>query len=305
MMWDDEVDVVCCDSGFGGLATAIAAVDAGLDVFVARPDRPGDLSEPAGAGVWLGADIDDPQTRDYFDALTADLGPREDAVHDADVAIRAMADMRPAELRGPVEPFYGARLTDWTAQCLVSPYGVLYTRLSGRDTTPVKTPTGETIEVKILGAIEPESGIGAASAVNEWLLSQMRARDIHTSDGSSLQRIVFDEEEEGQILGVVLATADGPLALRAHHGVAISTPREPVGGGVAIRRIPEYGQALQVCLVGHSASRFGRVELLAPGAATPQRAVYCRPNRLHEGLHDAGRSYTRGSREVHGYPPLG
>ncbi|PRC54466.1 hypothetical protein C6A85_48620, partial [Mycobacterium sp. ITM-2017-0098] len=33
--WDDEVDVVCTDSGMAGLATAISAVDEDAEVFVA------------------------------------------------------------------------------------------------------------------------------------------------------------------------------------------------------------------------------------------------------------------------------
>ena len=35
MEWHDEVDIVCAGSGLGGLATAIAAVDAGFDIVVA------------------------------------------------------------------------------------------------------------------------------------------------------------------------------------------------------------------------------------------------------------------------------
>ena len=35
MNWDAEVDVVCTEAGLGGLASAIATVDGGGDVFVA------------------------------------------------------------------------------------------------------------------------------------------------------------------------------------------------------------------------------------------------------------------------------
>ncbi|MCV7286621.1 FAD-binding protein [Mycolicibacterium wolinskyi] len=297
MMWDDEVDVICCGTGFGGLATAIAATDAGLDVFVARPGQPAVNTTP---GAWLGEGIDDPETREYFDGLTEDLGPRATAAPDADVTIRVMDDLKPAELSVPVAPFYGARLRDWASRCLLSPYGVLYTRILDRGTTPMRTPTGAEIDVKVIGAIEPDRGISASSAVNEWLLDQTRKRGIQISDGTSLERIVF---EEGEIVGAVLTTADGPLALRAHHGLAIAMPSRHIAGRA--HKLAEHGHSLHIALVGDSASRFGRVELLATDAAKPQRSGYCRVTRLHDGLHDAGRSHTRGGREVHGYPPLG
>ncbi|MHC9293117.1 FAD-binding protein [Mycobacterium sp. LTG2003] len=296
MMWDDEFDVVCCGTGFGALATAITAMDAGLEVFVARAGQQ-DATTPS---RWLGERIEDPETRDYFDGLTQDLGPREAAAVEADVSIRAMSDLSPAELSGPVPPFYGARLRDWASRCLLSPYGVLYTRLLDRGTTPMRTPAGAEIDVKVIGAIQPDHGISASSAVNEWLLSQTRERGVQISDGISLERIVF---EEGEIVGAVLTTADGPLALRARHGIAIAMPSRHGAG--AAHALPEHRHSLQVALVGHSASRFGRVELLATDSPKPSRSGYCRINRLHDGLHEAGRSHARGSREVHGYPPLG
>lgn len=297
MMWDDEVDVICCGAGFGGLATSIAASDAGLEVFMARPERQADPTTP---NMWLGESIEDPETREYFDGLTQDLGPRGTIAPDADVAIRVMDDLDPVKLSDPVPPFYGARLKDWAARCLLSPYGVLYTRLLDRGTTLVRTPNGAEIDVKVLGQLALDRGISASSAVNEWLLDQTRLRGIQISEGSSLQRIVF---EEGEIVGAVLATADGPLALRAHHGVAIAMPGQRAVG--AAHEFRERGRSLHVALVGHSASRFGRVELLVTEGAKPQRSGICRINRLHDGLHEAGRSHARGSREVHGYPPLG
>ena len=75
MNWDAEVDVVCIEAGLGGLASAIATVDGGFDVFVAsstavdgaclvkvgpRADR---LSN------WLDIDVTDTQTLEYFAAL--------------------------------------------------------------------------------------------------------------------------------------------------------------------------------------------------------------------------------------------
>jgi hypothetical protein len=57
MEWDFEVDILCAGYGVGGLATAIASVDAGVDVFVA--DAPG-------------IDVVDDETNLYFDELSQD-----------------------------------------------------------------------------------------------------------------------------------------------------------------------------------------------------------------------------------------
>ncbi|MGV0741840.1 FAD-binding protein [Mycolicibacterium sp. XJ870] len=289
MMWDDEVDVICCGAGFGALAGAIAADDAGLDVFVARDSGPA----PAGpAAARMGPGIEDLQTRDYFDALSADLGPLSPDTHDAGMPIRVLGESTPAKRGVPIETFYGARLRDWTAGCLASPYGMLYTRLADRGATPMKTCSGEEIEVNVLGELEPENGVSAASAVNEWLAAQIRERDIHISAGSTLERIVF---EEGQVVGAVITTAEGPFALRARHGVAVSTGNQDAVPDAAGHRFAEQGQPLQVCLVGHSASRFVRVELVAIEGKPESRSQYCQSNRVREGLRESSRSHSRRS----------
>lgn len=306
MMWDDEVDIVCCGAGFGALATAIAAVDADQEVFMARSGNEiGQDSQPAPgtAAAWLGAAAADQETLDYFEALSGDIGPLGHGPRDADISTRIVTDLAPATPAARIEPFFGARLRDWTAQCLISPYGVLYTRVSNRGANLMKSRSGEEFEARIVGTVEPESGLSAASAVNEWLLTQARDRDIPISAGSTLQRIVF---EEGRVLGAVVLTPDGPFAVRARHGVAVAPDVQPTGSQAALTPVSEFEQPLQVCLAGHSASRFGRVELLtSEGAADQTRSGYCRSNRVHDGLREAGRSHARRCREMHRYPPLG
>ncbi|MFV8165632.1 FAD-binding protein [Mycobacterium sp. 134] len=287
-MWDDEVDVVCCGSGFGALAAAVAAADAGLDVHIVRPAAAGNGSVTAGAETpWLGAGIQDPETRDYLDELSADLKPVDDAEYDTALAVRTVTDWTPVTGRGRIAPFYGARLQDWAQSCLTSPYGVLYTRLADRGTTSMKTRTGEEIQVKVLGTLEVESESGAASVLGDWLSAQALHRQIHTLDNSTLRRIVF---EEGEVLGAVFDTADGPLALRARHGVALST--EPRVDGSATGELIEPGKPLQVGLVGYSASRFGRVELLAHEPDTA-RSDYCRSGGVHDSPRESYRSRAR------------
>jgi hypothetical protein len=288
-MWDDEVDVVCCGSGFGALAAAVAAADAGLDVHIVRP---GTASTPqsvtTGAETpWLGVGISDPETRDYLDELSADLSPVDGAEFDTAVTVRTVSDWTPVSGRGRIAPFYGARLQDWAQRCLTSPYGVLYTRLADRGTTSMKTRAGEEIQVKVLGTLEAGSGSGAASALGDWLSAQVLDKQIHTEDNGTLQRIVF---EEGEVLGVVIDTADGPLALRARHGVALST--EPRGAGSESAPLIEPGKPLQVGLVGYSASRFGRVELLDHERDTA-RSDYCRSGGVHDSPRESYRSRAR------------
>jgi hypothetical protein len=291
MMWDDECDVVCCGSGFGALACAIVAADAELDVLIVQPGLENGHGGEDSDAPPLGPGIDDPETREYFDALSADVGAVPSGPGDAELTLRSATDLAPAKPRTPIEPFYGARLRDWTVQCLQSPYGVLYTRLTDRETKAMKTLSGEEIEVKVVGSWTPESGVGVVPALNDWLVAQTRDRDIATYEDSTLERIVF---EEGEIVGVVIDTPDGLRAIRARHGVAVATVSRQSAPTVGASLVAEPGRRLQVGLVGHSASRFARVELLATDvAAASSGSAYCRSNRVRDGLRDGGRSHVR------------
>lgn len=301
-MWDDEVDVVCCGSGFGALAAAVAAAEAGLDVHLVRPVTPSEArsASPASETPWLGAGVTDPETRDYFDELSADLTTPAEADGDTALVVRPVSAWTPVTGRGRIAPFYGARLRDWAQHCLVSPYGVLYTRLTDRDTTSMKTRSGEEIQVKVLGEVTVDGAADPAAVVGDWLSAQLRDRQISVSDDSRLQRLVF---EEGEVIGVVIDTPDGPLALRVRHGVAVSTEPHAPGTPAAVA-LTEPGKAVQIGLVGHSASRFGRVELLE---AEPDsgRSAYCQSGRVSDSRRESGRSRARRSREMHRNPPFG
>lgn len=289
-MWDDEVDVVCCGSGFGALAAAVAAADAGLDVHIARQGASATGSAASGSEApWLGGGISDPDTRAYLDALSADLTPVADADYDSELTVRPVSDWTPVSGRGRIAPFYGARLQEWAQRCLTSPYGVLYTRLADRGTTSMKTRAGEEIQVKVLGTLDADSAAGTTSVVGDWLSAQVLDRQIQTLDNSTLQRLVF---EEGEILGVVLDTAEGPLALRARHGVALSAEPRVAGPSAADGQLIDPGKPLQVGLVGYSASRFGRLELLDHQPDTG-RSDYCRSGGVHDAPRESYRSRAR------------
>ena len=122
MRWDEAVDVVYAGSGAGGLAVSIVAVDAGQTAFVAD-------SGPLTTGMdgRLGVNVPDAETNEYLDAVTENLAPFTRCGRDVDVPIRLVGDPLPIGScrrgRTVVEPFVGARLTDWAARCVTARTG--------------------------------------------------------------------------------------------------------------------------------------------------------------------------------------
>jgi hypothetical protein len=307
--WDEEVDVVCTGDGIAGLAHSVAVVDMGGEVFVAR--RHGD-AETGGASVavrsrvdrlhWLDLDLTDQDTTEYFAALSCDLGPLTRGARDAGVPIRVVQHAQPVDPRGAVAPFVGARLRDWAARCLVSPYGFLHTRVADWESTTLRTADGESLEVAEIGSITPDP-VDIGGSVSDWLAAQARDRDIEVHHGMSLERIVF---EEGDVVGAEFATPDGRLAVRARHGVTVASGA-PLAGVASGHPLPADA-ALRVCLVGQTASRFGRVELLTSQALPKPAASTCRRGgrRLAETMHET-HSHLHAWRcgKVDGYPTPG
>jgi hypothetical protein len=289
-MWDEEVDVVSTGAGIAGLGHAVAIVDKGGEVFVADSRAE---AETGGTSVavrsrvdrlhWLEVDVHDPETNEYFTALSSDLGPLTRSAQEVDVPIRVMDHAEPVDPRGVVAPFFGARLRDWAARCLVSPSGYLYTSVSDFRSTPLRTVDGDSLQVAEIGSITPDPA-NVGGSVLDWLTAQARDRRIEVHQATSLQRIVF---EEGDVVGAVFTTPDGALAVRARHGVTVAS------GGVktstaAGRSLLADEATLRLCLVGQTASRFGRVELLtseplAMGAASSCRSV---SRHLRANLHE-------------------
>ncbi|MFY1621008.1 hypothetical protein [Micromonospora sp. WMMD736] len=308
MLWDDEVDVICTGFGVGALASAVIAVDAGLDVFMARPQievLASGSAQPGPGMQWLGPALIDAATSDYFAALTGDLGPLNTAPHDVKVPMRVVvAQSSSGDDRG-VEPFFGARLRDWALRCLASPYGFMYTRLGGNQVTTMRSGDGETVEVALVGTLDTSAEVVRldAGSLTEWLTGQVRDRSIEVSN-SSLQRIVFDD---GEVAGAVFTTPDGPFAVRARHGVAVS------GGDWQHRLeapgLPAPGGPLQVGLVRQPASRFGRLELLSgDDGPLPLRSRCQAGNRqLPHALRETREPHSpaRTCRNVHRYRPAG
>jgi hypothetical protein len=289
MHWDDEVDIVCAGSGVGGLATAIAAVDSGLDVFVADAKR---------------IDVGDAETGRYFRELSEGLLAGARSAPPCATPVRVIDDLAPAPTRAPhIAPFVGSGLQNWAADCLGSPYGFVYTRVCDRTEVTMRSSRGEQFEVTPIGSVDAGPDLRQL-VLTDWLRVQACRRGIDIRVDSPLQRIVFDE---GRALGAVVGTPWGSRAVRARRGVLIST-----GGHDARAVMPcdvsEYS-SLQVSVLRRAPSRFGRVELLTtlPPLLTPHTT--CRPVDRH--LTTSARLTRRAPSanwrcgELHRYPPLG
>lgn len=262
-MWDEIVDVVAVGAGPGGLACAVAAVDAGLDVFVARPSS-GVPAEPVvqadGARGWLPV-VTDPETMAYFGALSEELPAANLPADAAELPIRALCDVEvDRSRRAQVETFVGARLGIWAAGCIASPYGLLFTRVGDWPTTTMRTTGGKSFEVS---ALDESDGDRAGRTFPDRVDALVADRGIEVLENHSLQRIVF---EEGEIAGVVVDSADGPWAVRARVGIVV-TSALPYP---ADDRILDADS--RIALVGLTASRFGRVEVLRPLTASEASA---------------------------------
>jgi hypothetical protein len=307
--WDVEVDVVCTGAGVAGLAHSVAVVDMNGEVFLASAgDDTSDTGRPVAVRSrvdrlhWLDLHVSDPETNEYFAALSSDLGPLTRFTRDVDLPIRVVDQAQPVPARGAVPPFVGARLRDWAARCLVSPYGYLSTRVADWQSTILRTADGESIEVAEIGPITPDpDNIGGC--VLDWLTEKARDRGIEISRATSLERIVF---EEGEVLGAEFVTPEGPLAVRARHGVTVAAggPQAATSAGQPL----PADAAFRLCLVSQPASRFGRLELLSSqpppkSGASPCRAV---SRRLPANMRDARtRLQTWRCGKVDGYPSPG
>ncbi len=211
--WDDEVDVVCTDAGLAGLALAVAAVDHGGEVLVAQQPT---AAAAGGASHWFDPAVNDEATASYFAELAADIDLSRLSAGDARLPVRSVHDPGVGPARRTVPPFDGARLRNWAAACIASPSGYVYTRVTDWPSTTMDTDDGDALEVVDLGAWSDARDDHASALA--WLGAQARERDIPMEPVDALTGLVF---EDGTAVGAVFTTPDGPLAVRARHGVLI------------------------------------------------------------------------------------
>lgn len=229
--WDEVVDVICVGSGPGVLAYAIACATAEFDVALAH--RP------------PGYDAD---ALSYLAAMTDDLDgcpPRE-----ALEVSRAEPTVIRPDRRATVETFAGEQLRQWSARCLASPVGVMFTEVPPM-LTPMRAETGELITAAVLGA-NPSAG----APLMRWLGERADEFGIE-APCEVLDGLIY---REGRLAGAALRGESGRRLVRASAGLAFS-----VGPAVvAPPALPALPDA-SVALVGRRAGRFAKIELLAPG----------------------------------------
>lgn len=208
LQWDDAVDVICVGAGAGPLAYGIACAAADLEVIhVAAPPE------------------FDADTAAYLAAMTEDLTgtPAEEEP----AVTRAAPAPRHRDARGRpdvLEPFVGEHLRVFSAHCLVSPSGVMFTHVP-EILTRMRTADGGTIT-----AVQVE-GPGAETEMVEVFAG-----------------LVY---QDGVLVGAVLDGAAGRRGVRADAGLAfgLGDPALPWPAGAN-------------ALVSRPAGRFARLEHL-------------------------------------------
>jgi hypothetical protein len=230
--WDETVDVLCVGTGAGVLGYGVFCAAADLDVLVIESDEL------------------DPQTAEWRSAMVEDLAG---VAPTADLSlIRAESVTRERiNDRTRLETFVGEELRQWSAGCLASAYGVMFTEVP--DLEPMRTSDGQSIVAGAVGSYrfaDRPPGVLLAG----WLREQ--ADGLLGPAADRLDGLVT---ENGRIAGVILSTDDGPRLIAAAKGLAI-----PVGA--VPDRWPEQpeldGLTCEVAVVGRIAGRFARLELL-------------------------------------------
>jgi len=243
LYWDDVVDVICAGTGPGALAQAIVCADLGLSVELAEAVASSELS--------------DPDTAAYLAAMTEDLGPLDRSSPELELPVVHAAPVAPlTDRRTRIEPFVGSRLRDWSAQCVLSPFGLVYSAVPEAGVTAMRSDSGESIRVAVLGPYQPDADRPGA-ALADWLAEEAWERDV-AGHGLGLQRLIF---EWGRVAGAAIDTTSGTRLIRARAGVALSTGAVPEDATWPVQ--PDLRDtAAQVAIVSRTGSRFGRVELL-------------------------------------------
>lgn len=221
--WDEVVDVICVGTSPGVLAYGICCVANDLDVMLVRaPAEPDEL------------------TLAWYAAMTEDLDAGQ---HGPTFSFARFSPPPPPPVgkRVRLETFFGERLRQWSAHCLKSPFGLMFTQVPGL-LIPMRTDGGESVTAGLIGDL-------GDSDLNTWLAE--RARKDGLADPET--RMAAMVPEEGRIAGVEL---DGGYLVAATGGLVL-----PTGADAPAPDLPGR-DGCTVAVVGRPAGRFATVDLI-------------------------------------------
>lgn len=283
MLGAEFVDVLCIGSGSAGLAVGLAGADAGLKVVVAEPDR--GVATPARSAAtpvesWAtvlqrrwGIEEFNTSTAAYLDQLTSSLGPPVAAKVSGHLVIDTVETFADVSVDPTVSvpPFYGADLAKWARECLTSPFGMIFSRVSPSNLAPVRKVGGTAISAGRIASAP--TGRHREMTVRQWLSELALQKGVTVRESCSVQRLLFND---GQLVGAVLETPDGVRAVRTRRGVVLGTSCST--GDEALTMLPmAFRDDTTLCVVGRTASRFARLEFLLSAASSRACAA---PGRL-------------------------
>jgi hypothetical protein len=280
----EVVDIVCIGSGSAGLAAAVAAADAGLTAFVAEPRRrtpqTGSLTESPPAESWdtqlqksWGTDELDAPTTAYLREMTRDLGPARRAHANGQLPTTAVESFGDVEIdrRATVPPFYGNAMANWARDCLTSPYGMVFSRLSPLSMSEMRLQDGTSIRAGVVADIPATRRSGLT--LGQWLRQMAEERGVKVHGSCAIQRLVFND---GQPVGAMIDTPEGVRHVRARRGVLLGISNPDADHLLAMHPAPVLREG-RLALVSRNASRFARLELLTSAESmnlcAPQRQL--------------------------------
>lgn len=239
LQWDEVVDVVCVGTSPGVLAYAICCAANDLDVLLI-----GSPAEP------------DPQTAEWYAAMTEDLGAS--TLHTGRGITpesrpgfsfaRVTAPAAATGKRVTLQPFIGEQLRQWSAHCMRSPFGLVFTQVPEL-LIPMRTECGASLTVAVVGDL-------GDSDVLTWL--RERGQEYGLNDPENVMAAMLFEA--GRIAGVEL---DGGYRVAATGGLVFA-PSPQSSGPQSPAAQSSVHPDCRVAVVGRPAGRFATVDLLTP-----------------------------------------
>ncbi|QFG24478.1 FAD-binding protein [Actinomadura sp. WMMB 499] len=227
--WTDEYDVVVAGSGAGALAGALAAAAGGRRTAVLEKTALlGGTSAYSGASIWL------PGSR-----VQERAGIGDDSVESARTYLTALLGDGPAALREAfldaaprvVEFLESDPAIEFEWQAFPEYYDAPGRTARGRSIVPLPLPAERLGELAALvrppvdrdrAGLPHDPSVPLAQGralIGRLLLAFTRTGRGDVRTGTALTSLIV---EDGRVAGVAAETADGPVRLRARHGVLLA-----------------------------------------------------------------------------------